>query len=516
MPGFPTLNEFETPEAWNAAWEKIMQPTLSSPRLPRVCFEQELGLVHQRPNVEGFISMQLLQSQVDREELCELQQLITRESTLYFAHRDLEAKWMAADSALRQKHVLISLAKASSLRWYLNDPRCYCPHELRLEYLGGRDGKVFLDLVKSVLLDDYSVVPKTPLYISHPLWDKFVADQDASKLTKVEKAVFDRILLLRTKLICHVLQFTMHSFLGLNPSNHIVSKLDKTTMAAAWVQVEKLVKPALQQSLGHQGAKTFLKIGKKTFPGMLFPRHKHHCSYPDCQRVEPSDDSVRFSLCQACSEKAQREFRYCSVECQRKDWKPRHKVMCGKPLDIETVSKAIADSLEPTDAAVHATEYIGSPADGFKRSEFLAGQVVWLNEHLKVDYRLMDEKGFEGDLTIQSEAHPMTKHIFRIYREMAMTQGKILPVSILTHFLCWFARLCKHDAIGLTPSAIVSQLAREFDLDVAFLRQEVLGVQSRQMDGPQHKPLLLKGMQDVVWMKEYGDVNPEDTLITFN
>ncbi|KAJ7124011.1 hypothetical protein C8R43DRAFT_1111829 [Mycena crocata] len=304
MPRLPRLEDFETPEAWNADCEEMMS-TLSSPILPTVCFEMELGLVQGRS-----ISIELLRNQVDREELCDLQRVITRECLIHFGRRKLEAKWMAASPDVRQQHLLIALAKACSLRWYLNDPRSYCPHEL----------------------SDWNT--STPIYISNPVWDKFAAEKNASNLTNVEKYVFE-------KNHGHVLQITMHSFLGIEPPSNVVSRSDKAAMAAGWAKAEELLRPALEEALGHEGAKMFLKVGKKTIPRLSSsPRREHHCSYPCCQRVESSDNSIRFDQCKACSEKAQREVRYCSVECQRKDWKPRHKIMCGKPLDIATVSKS--------------------------------------------------------------------------------------------------------------------------------------------------------------------------------
>ncbi|KAJ7127306.1 hypothetical protein C8R43DRAFT_700353 [Mycena crocata] len=517
MTGFPTLENFATPEAWNTAWEE-MYPRLSSPNIPKSCFQSQVEQLNKQPLL---ISLQRMTNPVDHDELCDLQQEITRACISHFQRRDLEAKWMAASPALRQKHILIALAKGCSFRPNLNDPRCYCAHELRLEYLGGRDGRVLLEMVKSVLLDDHSVMPKTPRYISHPFWDKFVADQNKRKLTDVEKLVFDGLLILRTKLICHVLHFTMYSFLGLVVPgiDAIFAESDKATIAAGWGKAKTMMKPMLAQAFGREGAKTFLKERKTALPPMFSTRKRngHHCAYPACQQVEPSDGSVRFAHCKACAEKVQREFRYCSVECQRKDWKPRHKVMCGKPLDTETISQVITTFLTPTEAPVHAAEYIGAPIGGFQRSEYLSGHVAWLNNHPETDYRLTDKYGSGRDMIIGSVGQPMTKHLFRIYRELAMTQGTMVVVGILAHFLCWFVLYSKDDdsSEGLTPASIVAQLAREYELEVELLRKRVLAVQRDNRDDPQNKPLLLKGMHEVVWMTEYGVVDPKETRITF-
>jgi hypothetical protein len=57
----------------------------------------------------------------------------------------------------------------------LNEARTYCP-EVRLMRLR-LDGKVFLNLLKSVMLEDASFIPSQPIYVSHPEWDVWAAAQ---------------------------------------------------------------------------------------------------------------------------------------------------------------------------------------------------------------------------------------------------------------------------------------------------------------------------------------------------
>jgi hypothetical protein len=144
---------------------------------------------------------EMLEHQTLLGNTCHLQVWITHEALLHFGRDDLEAKWMNAEPALRGKHILIGLADACSIARNLHDTRIYCGRELRLSHLQG-DGRVVLDMLKSIMVEDILKVPEEPKYIPNTAWDSFADVQQRSAANDSEKLALASILLLRTKLIC--------------------------------------------------------------------------------------------------------------------------------------------------------------------------------------------------------------------------------------------------------------------------------------------------------------------------
>jgi hypothetical protein len=129
-----------------------------------------------------------------------IQRNITEEALHHFTHNDFEAKWMKAGADVRGRHILGAMAAVCSKARNLNEARAYCP-EIRLMRLR-LDGKVFLNLLKSVMLEDASFIPSEPIYVSHPGWDAWAAGKKNLNATEAIKIALAEILILRTKLIC--------------------------------------------------------------------------------------------------------------------------------------------------------------------------------------------------------------------------------------------------------------------------------------------------------------------------
>ncbi|KAJ7620222.1 hypothetical protein FB45DRAFT_1094264 [Roridomyces roridus] len=162
------------------------------------------------------------------------------------------------------------------------------------------DGQSFLDLLQSALLDDPSVVPKTLRYIPHPDWDAFAATQEArTDRTDEEKVAWAEVMMLRTKLICYVLHFTIRMFFDLDPLALTLEKRDKKSLKR-----------------------------EDPLEGV----------YDGCQNLSPADGSSKFKHCPRCFQATQRRVLYCSPICQKADWKLRHKAVCGKPLSFDDVA----------------------------------------------------------------------------------------------------------------------------------------------------------------------------------
>ncbi|KAJ7189167.1 hypothetical protein C8R46DRAFT_1244731 [Mycena filopes] len=413
-----------------------------------------------------------------------------------YPREDFERKWMSATRDVRQEHILVALVKAccSGVRAPLgnlvtyNEERVYCAHELRLDYLCG-DGNVLLDLIESVSHQDTTITPERLRYISHPFWDEMFVTRRGLDITDKEKLATAQVLLWRTRLICYVLQLTVGSFLGLDlEEKPMMSRSDKLLLAPGWVEAEAMM--GLEQAFGRKAAKALLQESKRIMNALL-PLRQHRCTYLSCTAVEPADGSARFAQCTACAVKAKRVFRYCSVECQRKDWNPRHKRMCGKPLDLKTLDAIHSSFTDVASAPIQATQYIGDPVGGFKRPAGLNGLIAWFNLHPDVAYRLTDVDNVEGDLRMPE---PLIRHIFDLYRELVLTTGDICAVAILAHYMCWPTPA--ESRTRTTRAHIISQFARSFEVDEGVLREWVYMFYHLHQTDPRATPYLLRGMSD--------------------
>ncbi|KAJ6456508.1 hypothetical protein C8R45DRAFT_580140 [Mycena sanguinolenta] len=407
------------PEKWNSDWESLLRRELAFPSGPHLLFQLKMmEIAMSSKGVQG----SLAQYQGFVNPTCAIQRNITEEALLYFSHADLESRWLDAGADVRGKHILEAMAALCSKARNLNEARSYCP-ELSLKHLRA-DGKVFLDLLSSVMLEDASFIPTKPRFVSHPGWDAWATEQEKLTDSELKKVSFAEILILRTKLISHIVQFTLRSFLGLPPPEFFVQKEYKSS--------QKTKTPTLPSALaellgGPEAAKARFKDEKAAMKA----RHSQrvaHCSYLSCTKTEPADGSVRFSRCKTCFEKMQRQVLYCSATCQKADWKLRHKAVCGKALDFETVSRPVEN---PATASTHAR--IGPPVNGYKRSLALIAQVTALNRNPTVDYILYDANNQVLKIDFGARQYPQI--VFRECRELAMTTGDPSCVTLMAHYI---------------------------------------------------------------------------------
>lgn len=153
--------------------------------------------------------------------------------------------------------------------------------------------------------------------------------------------------------------------------------------------------------------------------------------------------------------------------CQKEDWKPRHRLICGKPLtlhDAEATAVPLPDTHISSRRGPVPTERVGATVGGFKRSPALSFQINILqsNSVQKPDYVLIDSAGRYKAVTIQ---HPIEKSIFRDFRDKAFTTGDPKAVAAVGQFLVKDPG-GPFQVVGVTRKAVLAQLKREFDLDV--------------------------------------------------
>lgn len=188
-----TQDALSKPEEWNSSWERLYTAGLLSPQI-----NLEVALKNERFKfTTGELAFQysaLLQMTL------QLLSGLGKDGVSSLLNDNLESKWLAATPAVRRKYALIGLSEACSIARNLNEARRFTGDVLTLDNLS-KDGRSFIDLLKSIIPDDISVHPKTLYYIPNPAWDSFLEARQNSG-TEFEKLWLAEAQLLRTKLIC--------------------------------------------------------------------------------------------------------------------------------------------------------------------------------------------------------------------------------------------------------------------------------------------------------------------------
>ncbi|KAJ6456506.1 hypothetical protein C8R45DRAFT_1034713 [Mycena sanguinolenta] len=476
--GPPPQDALRYPQRWNSDWEALLRRELAFPSGPHYLFQlkmRDISSTGLRASLDQYPSLV--------SATCAIQRNITQEALDYFTESDLETRWMATRPDVRGKHILGSMVALCSKASNLNEARSYCP-ELSLKRLRS-NGKALLDLLKSVMLEDASFIPTAPKFVSHPGWDAWAAQQENLNDSELKKISFAEILILRTKLISHVVQFTLRSFLGLPTPVFFVQKEHKSVQKSGTTTLH----PALAARLSTAEAAN-LKALLKDDNAAMKARHSQRlacCSYLGCTKTEPPDGSVQFSRCKTCFEKMQQQVLYCSRTCQTADWKLRHKIVCGKRLDFETVSRPVENPV----SAVTADTRIGPPINGYTRPLALIARVTKLNMNPTVAYQLYDANNELVDIDFGAGTYPQLA--FCACRERAMTTGDPHCVALMAHYLCGLltAKGGPSKFRGITSDMIIAHFARDFDLRVTDLRERVLIVKQTEDEDPLHRPPLL-------------------------
>ncbi|KAJ7713552.1 hypothetical protein B0H16DRAFT_365233 [Mycena metata] len=309
------------PERWNSDWENIIRNMEDRFTPPVLVDSVALAFAAQPLRRDG----SLLEHQGILSNLCRTQALLTGAALTYFAHLDLEERWMKASPDLRGKHILIGLSNACSIARNLHDARVYCGRELTLSHLRS-DGRTVLDLLKAVMLPELAM-PEEPKLIPHPAWDAFAAAQARGSPNDSEKYALASILTLRTKLICHVIHATLNSFVGVELPTVAVAKYKKKNNPGEPFLGREFGQSVAESMLGVAGAKAQAKENKAAWKERQRSRTEY-CSYGGCSKA--NDGSAKFPRCKKCWDNMQREILYCSTECQKADWKPHHKSICDR------------------------------------------------------------------------------------------------------------------------------------------------------------------------------------------
>ncbi|KAJ7760103.1 hypothetical protein DFH07DRAFT_816877 [Mycena maculata] len=400
--------------------------------------------------------------------LCQALPRLAEASSFYFAIHDFANKWLSAPPAVREEHILEGLARACNGTG--GDAFRGLCDELTLPSLQRDGGQGFLDLLKHFTLDDFSCAPQTPIYLESHLWypaDPPVEPREAYELADATFNVH------RSWGIVSTLHETLESFHGVPPDN----EQSVRPRGFADSQMSQLAKKLDLAAYGSRGA-------AKEWRQSYFPVDKalpHAAICENCRALE-TPGAQRFMRCKPCMENVSRKFYYCSRQCQREDWKLRHKQICGKPMTFKESEESAHITPPSTSPSASTSSRIGPAKDGFKRSPALLYQVNLLNESApETDYIFVDSAQGTTHLNIHAADQ---KRAFRMFRDAALTTGSRDAVAAIGQFLVkprggavvtFESRMAAVGGpivqIGGDPQDVFDQLEREYGFDVKLAVQ---------------------------------------------
>ncbi|KAF9042602.1 hypothetical protein BDZ89DRAFT_1156185 [Hymenopellis radicata] len=483
-----TQHALAAPEKWNQDWETLLKKGLIT---PRVCLS-DLTNTWRLGIDEMYHSYSVLHSST-----CEIQYRVGVRAMHYYER--LETAWMNSTRQERRKHVLIGMSTVCSKARNLNDARGYCGDYVRLEKLS-REPATFLDFLKTLILDDLSKVPGTPRYIPHAEWDRYSAKIEKSG-TEMEKICMRYLIILRTKLIYMVLEFSFLSFLGepLPELTVLKQRGGPEPDDTAGIPLEVL-KKMRELNLGKQQSKKVIKEDKIAQKARA---SKREVICTGCPKMQGPGES--FQQCQRCKERMDRDIPYCSRECQVNHWK-HHKIICGKPMNLETaiasaIPKVTPPGQEPSSPNGEAdgalSPNVPPPKDGFKRSFALMKHVQYLNKYPKVDLVVRTGPA-SANVTQIDIPYPPVQSMFRIVRDAAMTTGSLIAVAMVCHYVAWFF-VAKGMEGTYDIDCIAEQMAKEWETPVEELKRTVLELHEVYLEEPYNRPPIMSNLDPRHW-----------------
>lgn len=199
-------------------------------------------------------------------------------------------------------------------------------------------------------------------------------------------------------------------------------------------------------------------------------------------------------------------------DCQKQDWKQRHKLICGKPLTLDIAQQTAvgaepiaAPSQNPWEDPLYAaciTELwsqrpvaslcpdgtglfpttVGPATSGYKRSVELRYQVTLMNEGVRGDARDYLLSTTDGQFVAISMPFLILKSQFRKYRDAAMYAGDRKAVAIIAQYLSTkTVENARGSGFTFTSEGVLEQLSKEYEFDVA---KAVADLESQRMRRP--------------------------------
>ncbi|KAK1220707.1 hypothetical protein PQX77_016533 [Marasmius sp. AFHP31] len=433
----------KNPEEWDKQWETIFTQLDPSPEMVYLNSVRHFKMRFRD------VSDLLQHYAILYTQTCEVQHRVGGRACAFLLHQDLEQRWVDTGEALRRKHTL------------------------------------------AMIPEDLSDVPKTPYHFPEPRWEALQQHVEKSfPANSIEKVTFDITLVLRTKLICHVLENMFMSFYDMPLEKVTVLKNTATQDKEMEKLARKIQKTGVESIYGREAAK---QIRKEDLDAYKDRKAQRGIFCRCCQKVE---GNKKFMRCSACWTKQQRDWKYCSSECQKKDWKVRHKTICGKPLTVETALES-APPLRPQ--SVPDVRSVAPTRNGFRRSPSLVEHVFKLNNNPGADIFLNTGTGRGGFMKLDFAPHPNIQKRVRDTRDKAKCEGDKPSPALLCHLFVWFCWAKHADTKnGFNFKRMDEQMKKDFDF--SELKQAMLELEERQRRDFFQRPPLLADLDPKEWL----------------
>ncbi|KAK0444953.1 uncharacterized protein EV420DRAFT_1648677 [Desarmillaria tabescens] len=396
-------------------------------------------------------------------------------------YHDLESKWLAATRATRRQHALVGLSEAGAIARNLNEARRFTGDILTLENLS-KEGHTLIDLLKAIIPDDISVLPKTPCHFPNAAWDSLREERQKNG-TEFEKLWLAEAHMLRSKLIYHVVQLR-----NLGHSPH--------------AQMDSVEKELKKKLYGGKAAKEMWKDDKAAWKDRT-SRRANSCT--NCLKKE--EEGQKFPHCSKCWTALKRDVPYCSRECQTADYKSRHKAICGKEMGLED---AVETALKARGPPKPTVTQIGPAVEGFKRSPALLHHIFKLNRDPKTDLYIRIKEGTDSEdcFMRMDTPFPPIQNLIRAARDKAMITGDRQSAALVCHFTVWFLLAKGLDKErGWDFKAMIDEMTKEYEFP--DLKKAMLELQVRQFRDPFMRPPLVRSLAPADWIG-YVRISPVD------
>ncbi|KAJ6462473.1 hypothetical protein C8R45DRAFT_1178080 [Mycena sanguinolenta] len=362
-------------------------------------------------------------------ELVRTEQTLANLSLEKLENCTFEADWAALDQMKKNELVLEGLYRGACGAPQENS-RIDCP-EMTVNGLAG-DGDYSLIHLLRRLVEHYTTgrYLEEPVFLfTHPYKD-FGAE--AWKRTDFDGAFTYLVTLYRTCYISETLRGTLQAFYDMPPAPLTRMNLFSRTLTSAMVVSEDT--PSYGAAFRYLGV-------PRTEKAQL-----EYACYT-CKCVKDRDELKRCGKCLS--------VRYCSGECQKKDWS-HHKKFCG------------ATHFEPAllmPPPLPRPEFIGCPSaiKCYVRSKALWQQIEWLSkpDSLLQDYHF--EIAPNRTRSVRILDPPGGQLIFFVARRRAIALGDLSAVNTMLSILhCMRLR----GQLNLTSQQIVSQFEKEYGVEI--------------------------------------------------
>ncbi|KAF8206680.1 hypothetical protein K438DRAFT_1816267 [Mycena galopus ATCC 62051] len=426
--------------AWNAHFERGIAKSFGSrtptPRSPK----NKADPTHPVREFQGFEDFNI--TGLNQQLAVVVRELMEKEGSLIalaldkLVYGSFEAEWEKLDSNKKEELVLEGLYRGACTA-PRDDSRCVCP-EMTITGLAGSGEYNLISMLKRLIAHDPTASHrvKTLFLFAHPLLN------DIDDLgTDFFSGIGYYSKLSRTYYIVETLRGVLEAYYDIPVHLYKPAKLasqhsPKTVLADDQPSVGR-IGPAIKR-LGVRVDKSQYKKDAAIAPYA-------------CYTCRNAKDRNELKHCGKCL-----LVRYCSTECQKRDW-PDHKKIC-------CVTRFDPALLIPTPER-HA-EFIGCPApiDGYIRTPSLWRQIESLSmpDSQFQDYHF--DNGPNGRTRSIRIIHPPgAQIIFLVARRRAMVSGDPAAVNMMFGIihLMW----C-HDLVKLTLEQIRGQFERDYRVKI--------------------------------------------------